>query len=54
MANNQGLSFVDLKTRMVDDGLSLGQSIQQLKPALDGEVEATRATRWAEPQLEPR
>ncbi len=39
---------------MVDDGLSLGQSIQQLKPSLDGEVEAARATRLAEQQLEPR
>jgi len=54
VANNHGISFVDLKTRMVDGGLSLGQSIQQLKPALDGGVEAARATRWAEQQLEPR
>ena len=54
VANNHGISFVDLKTSMVDGGLSLGQSIQQLKPSLDGEVEAARATRLAEQQLEPR
>jgi hypothetical protein len=54
VAHNHGISFVDLKTRMVDGGLSLGQAIQQLKPALDGGVEAARATRRAEQQLEPR
>lgn len=54
VAHNHGISFVDLKTRMVDGGLSLGQSIQQLKPALDGGVEAARATRRAEQQLERR
>lgn len=54
VANNKGISFVDLKTSMVDGGLSLGQSIQQLKPSLDGKVEAARATRWAEQQIEPR
>ena len=54
IANNHGISFVDLKKSMVDRGLSLGQSIQQLKPSLDGEVEAARATRLAEQELEPR
>jgi len=54
VAHNHGISFVDLKTSMVDGGLSLGQSIQQLKPSLDGDVEAARATRLAEQQLEPR
>lgn len=54
VANNHGISFVDLKASMVEGGLSLGQSIQQLKPTLDGDVEATRATRWADRQLEPR
>jgi hypothetical protein len=54
VAQNHGISFVDLKTRMVDGGLSLGQSIQQLKHALHGGVEAARATRRAEQQLEPR
>jgi hypothetical protein len=53
-ANNHGISFVALKTRMVDGGLSLGQSIQQLKPSLDGQVEAARAMRLAEQELEPR
>jgi hypothetical protein len=54
VARNKGIPFVDLKTSMVDGGLSLGQSIQQLKPALNGDVEAARATRWAEQQLESR
>jgi len=54
VANNHDISFAELKTRMVDGGLSLGQSIQELKPTLDADVEAARATRWAEQQLEPR
>jgi hypothetical protein len=54
VANNHGIPFVDLKTSMVDGGLSLGQAIQQLKPSLDGEVEAARAMRLAQQQLEPR
>jgi hypothetical protein len=52
VSRNLGIPFVDLKTAMVNDGLSLGQSIQRLKPTTDGDVEASRATRWANRQLE--
>lgn len=43
VSNNLGLDFTQLKMKMVDDGLSLGQSIQTLKPAASGAVEAQRA-----------
>ena len=43
VSNNLGLDFTQLKMKMVDDGLSLGQSIQALKPAASGAVEAQRA-----------
>ncbi len=54
VAKNHDISFADLKANMVDGGLSLGQSIHKLKPSLDGDVEAARATEFAEQQLEPR
>jgi hypothetical protein len=54
VSRNLGIPFADLKTSMVNDGLSLGQAIQRFKPAADTDVEATRATRWANQQLEPR
>lgn len=54
VSKNLGIPFADLKTSMVTDGRSLGQSIQHLKPTLDGEVEAARATRWTTEQLEQR
>jgi hypothetical protein len=52
--NVSRIPFADLKTSMVNDGLSLGQSIQRLKPSANAEVETSRATRWANKQLEPR
>jgi hypothetical protein len=54
VSRNLGIPFADLKTSMVNDGLSLGQAIQRFNPAADTDVEATRATRWANQQLEPR
>jgi hypothetical protein len=54
VSRNLGIPFVDLKTSMVNDGLSLGQTIQRLKPSANAEVETSRATRWANKQLEPR
>ena len=54
VAKAHDISFTDLKANMVDGGLSLGQSIHKLKPDLDADVEAARATRLAEEQLEPR
>lgn len=52
VSQNLGLSFADLKTSMVDGGFSLGQSIQHLRPSVDGDVEAARATKWANKQIE--
>ena len=43
VSNNLGIDFVKLKSKMVDDGNSLGQSIQALKPASTGTVEARHA-----------
>lgn len=43
VSNNLGLSFTDLKTRMVTDGMSLGQAIQDLKKTANGETEAAKA-----------
>jgi hypothetical protein len=40
---NLGFSFDDLKTSMVTDGKSLGQSIQALKPVASSTIEAQRA-----------
>ena len=54
VSNNLGLSFADLKTRMVDQGMSLGQSIQQLRPHVDADDAARRATRQAERDLADR
>ncbi len=54
VASNHGISFVDLKNSMVNDGLSLGQAIQKLKPTLDGDAEAAHALKLAEQELEPR
>ncbi len=38
VSNNLGISFADLKTRMVTDGMSLGQAIQDLRPNADTTV----------------
>ena len=43
VSNNLGIDFVNLKTSMVDDGLSLGQSIQTWKPTANSTREAARA-----------
>jgi hypothetical protein len=47
VSRNLGIPFVDLKARMVGQGLSLGQSIQALRPSVDGPREAMRAQRQA-------
>jgi hypothetical protein len=52
VSNNLGIPFADLKTSMVTDGRSLGQSIQTLRPGIDADAETTRATRWANQQIE--
>jgi hypothetical protein len=46
VSQNLGIPFTDLKTRMVDQHLSLGQAIQSVK----GDVDGTAAARVAEQQ----
>ena len=43
VSNNLGIPFADLKMKMVDEHVSLGQSIQTLKPTASGTIEAQRA-----------
>ena len=43
--------FQDLKVKMVDEGASLGQAIQTLKPEVDAEVEASAAQARADQDL---
>jgi hypothetical protein len=43
VSNNLGIDFVKLKTSMVDDGLSLGQSIQTWKPTANSTREVSIA-----------
>ncbi len=47
VSNNLGISFTQLKTKMVDEGLSLGQAIQSTKPTANATAEADRAERDA-------
>ena len=43
VSNNLGIDFVNLKTSIVDDGLSLGQAIQTWKPTANSTQEASLA-----------
>ena len=43
VSNNLGIPFTQLKTKMVDDNMSLGQSIKTLRPESSSTVEANRA-----------
>jgi len=43
VSNNLKIPFADLKTKMVTDGLSLGQAIQTLRPTTSATIEAQRA-----------
>jgi hypothetical protein len=47
VSNNLGIPFADLKTRMVDDGMSLGQAIQAERNRVDVTTEVRRAERDA-------
>jgi hypothetical protein len=51
VSNNLGIPFQDLKTGMVTDGMSLGASIQALKPNADATAETERATEQARTDL---
>lgn len=43
VSNNLAIPFAQLKTKIVTDGLSLGQAIQSLRPVSSATVEAQRA-----------
>jgi hypothetical protein len=43
VSNNLGIPFAQLKSRMVDDGMSLGRAIQDLRPLVDSTAEVRRA-----------
>jgi hypothetical protein len=48
VSNNLGLSFTELKSRMVDDGMSLGQAIQAERNDVDATALVLRAERDAQ------
>jgi hypothetical protein len=48
VSNNLGLKFTDLKTRMVDGHMSLGQAIQDVRGGTDGQIIAQRAEQDAD------
>ena len=50
-SNRLGVEFQEIKVLMVDDGASLGQAIQTLKPGVDAEVEAGAAQSQADRDL---
>jgi hypothetical protein len=51
VSNNLGLNFADVKTRMVTNGMSLGQAIHDLRGNVDSETAANVAIRQAQQDL---
>lgn len=51
VSNNLGLDFTTLKTRMVDDGMSLGQAIQDVKKTANVDTEVRRAETQADAMI---
>ncbi len=51
VSNNLGIPFVELKAKMVDDHLSLGQAIQVLRPSVSATDQARRAEGQASADL---
>jgi len=51
VSNNLGLDFTQLKTRMVDDGMSLGQAIQKEKTTVNADTEVRRAETEADSMI---
>ena len=51
VSENHGIPFTELKFRMVDEGMSLGEAIQDVKPTLNGLTEAQLAERQAAADL---
>jgi hypothetical protein len=45
VSNNLGIPFTELKTRMVDRGMSLGQAIQDARPSTSGTTTTTAVHR---------
>ena len=43
VSNNLGIPFAQLKSRMVDDGMSLGRAIQDIRPSIDSTAAVRRA-----------
>lgn len=50
-SNKLDVPFEDLKSYMVDDGMSLGQAIKKLRPSVDAEQAAAAATTQANTDL---
>ncbi|PYR61704.1 MAG: hypothetical protein DMF85_01580 [Acidobacteria bacterium] len=48
---NLRIKFDDLKTKLLTDGMSLGQAIQALRPSVDGSAEATHAETQADDMI---
>ena len=48
---NLKIKFDDLKTKLLTDGMSLGQAIQALRPSVDGSAEATHAETQADDMI---
>jgi len=51
VSNNLGLDFTELKTRMVDDGMRLGQAIQDTKKTVDVETAVRKAETEADSMI---
>jgi hypothetical protein len=53
VSNNLGIPFANLKSRMIDDGMSLGQAIHSLRPGVDADQAAANAMSQANTALAP-
>jgi hypothetical protein len=51
VSHNLRIPFADLKTKMLTDGMSLGQAIQALRPEVNGTTEAEHAETEAETMI---
>lgn len=54
VSRNLGIPFSSLKAKMVDEGVSLGQAIQNLRPRADATGEVRRAEFQASEDLAPK
>jgi hypothetical protein len=51
VSNNLKIKFEDLKSHMIDDGLTLGQAVHKLRPGVDAEQATAAATAQANTDL---